>query len=244
MTKLDQEEATEVEVLVDVARKVRRRTLALISEAGYGFLGPCFSCVDIIVCLGWSAATRCFATESNDHANLILSKGHAAAALYAALAEHDGDGEQEVYAEFDSPLQAHPNSARLPRVMVSSGSVGQAIPVAVGVALAEKLHGRRNRTYVLSGDGELQAGVVWEALLAASSQKAQPNLVLIVDANGFSQPGACRLSKVRSRWSRQSLPVSWRLTATTFHKCCKLSTISSNTKAWAQFGAGPGVAPV
>jgi len=189
MIKVEQEEATEVEVLVDVARKVRRRTLALISEAGYGFLGPCFSCVDILVCLGWSAATRCFATESNDRANLILSKGHAAAALYAALAEHDGDCEQERYAEFGSPLQAHPNSSRLPRVTVSSGSVGQAIPVAVGVALAEKLQGRRNRTYVLTGDGELQAGVVWEALIAAASQKPQPNLVLIVDANGFQSAG-------------------------------------------------------
>jgi transketolase len=189
MMKVDQEEATEVEVLLDIARKVRRRTLALISEAGYGFLGPCFSCVDLIVCLGFSAATQCFATDSNDHANLILSKGHAAAALYAAWAEHDGDCKQEEYAEFGSPLQAHPNSSRLPRVMVSSGSVGQAIPVAVGLALAEKLQGRRNRTYVLTGDGELQAGVVWEGLIAASHQKPQPNLVVIIDANGFQSAG-------------------------------------------------------
>jgi transketolase len=173
-------------VLATRARRVRRRTLELIAEAQYGFIGSCCSCIDLLVCLAWSERTRCFA---DDGATLVLSKGHAAAALYAALLEDDPTMPVAPYAAIGSPWQAHPSSRLLPRVVVSTGTLGLGVAAAAGLALGDTLTHTARRTYALVGDGELQAGIVWESLLALARQPVVPDLTLVIDANGLQSVG-------------------------------------------------------
>ena len=120
----------------------------------------------------------------------VLSKGHTAPGLYATLA-HRGYFPVEdlkTLRKIDSYLQGHPNMNMVPGVDMSTGSLGQGISVAVGMALAAKKTGKNNRVYSLLGDGEIQEGQVWEACMAAAHYKLD-NLCIIVDNNGLQIDG-------------------------------------------------------
>ncbi len=130
------------------------------------------------------------APKWEDRDRFVLSKGHTTPGLYAALA-HRGFFPVEDLATFrhiDSYLQGHPNMNMVPGVDMSTGSLGQGISTAVGMALAAKHTGKKNRVYTLLGDGEIQEGQVWEACMSASHYKLD-NLCIVVDNNGLQIDG-------------------------------------------------------
>ena len=120
----------------------------------------------------------------------VLSKGHTAPGLYSALAERGFFPVEDLKTlrKIDSYLQGHPNMNMVPGVDMSTGSLGQGISTAVGMALAAKHTGKANRVYTLLGDGEIQEGQVWEACMAASHYKLD-NLCIVVDNNGLQIDG-------------------------------------------------------
>ena len=120
----------------------------------------------------------------------VLSKGHVAPGLYSTLAERGFFPKEDLLTlrHIDSYLQGHPDMKKIPGVDMSSGSLGQGISAAVGMAVAAKLKGKDYRTYTLLGDGEIQEGQVWEAAMSAGFRKLD-NLVVIVDNNGLQIDG-------------------------------------------------------
>lgn len=146
-----------------------------------------------------------------DRDRFVLSKGHTAPGLYAALA-HRGFFPVEdlkTLRKLGSYLQGHPNMNTVPGVDMSTGSLGQGISTACGMALAAKVKGRKNRVYTLLGDGEIQEGQVWEACMFASHYKLD-NLCVIVDNNGLQIDG--EVAKVMSPY-----PIVGKLEAFGFH---------------------------
>ena len=125
-----------------------------------------------------------------DRDRFVLSKGHTAPGLYSALANRGFFPVEDLptLRHIDSYLQGHPNMNTVPGVDMSTGSLGQGISVAVGMALAAKHTGKNNRVYALLGDGEIQEGQVWEACMAAAHYKLD-NLCIIVDNNGLQIDG-------------------------------------------------------
>jgi len=182
------------EDLEGIARKLRRHVITMISQAGSGHPGGSLSAADIITALY-------FRTMRHDPANphwpdrdrFILSKGHAAPVLYAALAEC-GYFPLEwltTLRKSGTCLQGHTDSRLTPGVDMSAGSLGQGLSVGIGMALAAKMDGKGYRTYVLLGDGECQEGQVWEAAMFAPNYKLD-NLTAIVDYNGLQLDGFTR----------------------------------------------------
>jgi transketolase len=141
----------------------------------------------------------------------VLSKGHAAPALYATLAQKGYFPKEDLLTlrKIGSYLQGHPDMKHIPGVDMSSGSLGQGISAAVGMALAARVAGKDYRTYTVLGDGELQEGQVWEASMFAASRKLD-NLVVIVDNNGLQIDGD--ISKVCSPY-----PIDEKFKAFGFH---------------------------
>src|SRR5690606_6748970 len=128
-----------------------------------------------------------------DRDRFILSKGHGVPALYAALAEADFFPKEwlTTLRRIDSPLQGHPSVRDLPAVEASTGSLGQGLSIATGIALAGKLDRKSYRVYCLLGDGECQEGQVWEAALSAPHYRLD-NLTAIIDYNKYQLDGAVR----------------------------------------------------
>ncbi|HUJ18935.1 MAG TPA: transketolase [Nitrospirota bacterium] len=177
--------------LKDKARRIRIDILKMLTDCGSGHTGGSLSAADIATALyfykmkydpknpGWNG---------RDH--FILSKGHAAPLLYTALA-HAGfieTAELCTLRRIGSRLQGHPDSKYLPGVEISTGSLGQGLSVANGLALSHKLDKTSNRVYALLGDGELQEGQVWEAAMTAAHYKLD-NLCALVDNNGLQIDG-------------------------------------------------------
>ena len=174
------------------ATEARLRDLRMVYEAGLGHIGGEFSALDILTVL-YHAVLRIDPQRPDwpERDRFILSKGHAAAALYTTLA---GAGFIEV-AELDtflaplSRLNGHPDRKKVPGVETNTGPLGHGFPVAVGSALAGQLDGSERRTFVLCGDGELQEGSMWEAAMAGAHFGLE-RLTLIVDRNGLQQGDA------------------------------------------------------
>lgn len=187
-----------IAITTEKARQIRRDIINMLGQAGSGHTGGSLSASDILACLyfwemnidpqnpGW---------ESRDR--FVLSKGHAAPVLYSALAEK-GFFPQDYLnrlRKLGSPLQGHPDMRKLPGVEASTGSLGQGISWAVGMALAGKMDKKPYRVYALLGDGEIEEGMVWEACMAAAHYKLD-NLMAFVDNNGLQIDG--RVAEVMS----------------------------------------------
>ena len=178
--------------LMKIANEVRKGAVTAVYNAKSGHPGGSLSAADIYAYL--------FFEEMNidpkepkkaDRDRFVLSKGHTAPGYYAALA-HRGFFPVEDLAtlrKVGSYLQGHPDMKHIPGVDMSSGSLGQGISAAVGMALSAKLSNEDYRVYTLLGDGEIQEGQVWEAAMLASHRKLD-NLVVIVDNNGLQIDGA------------------------------------------------------
>src|ERR1700691_1365113 len=170
---------------------IRLQTIDLIAQAGLGHYSSTFSCAEIIAALYYRALRlRPQEPRWEDRDRFLLGKGHVATGLWPVLADL-GFYPQDWLRQFGkvgSPLNDHPNMKLAHGIDFSSGSLGHNLSVGVGMALGARLTGLSYRTFVLTGDGELQEGQVWEAAMAASHYKLG-NLVAIVDANGFSGAG-------------------------------------------------------
>ena len=179
------------EDLAEVARRIRRHIVTIIGRAGSGHPGGSLSAVDIVTTLYWKVLRHKPADPHwADRDRFILSKGHAAPMLYSVLAEcgYFPVGELATLRQMDSRLQGHADRTATPGVEMSSGSLGQGLSFAIGVALAGRLDSKDYRTYVLLGDGECNEGQVWEAAMAAAHFSVD-NLVAVVDNNGLQIDG-------------------------------------------------------
>ncbi|MDR2036228.1 MAG: transketolase [Coriobacteriales bacterium] len=183
---------TSTEELEAIANRMRCNIVRMTTAAGSGHPGGSLSAVEIITSLWFSGLMRYRASEPGweERDRFILSKGHAAPVLYAAMAEAGYLEASELLTlrKLDSRLQGHPDQHKLPGVEVSTGSLGQGLSLAVGMALGLRMGGGDQKVFCLLGDGECQEGQVWEAALYAAQQKAN-NLVAVIDNNGIQIDG-------------------------------------------------------
>lgn len=181
----------EVLELERIAREVRKDVLVAVHAAGSGHPGGSLSAADILTYLYFEEMqVDPKRPEAEGRDRFVLSKGHAAPAYYAALAERGflPKADLATLRHTGSYLQGHPDRKHTPGVDMSTGSLGQGFSAAVGMALSAKLDGRAYRTYALLGDGELQEGQIWEAAMLAAA-RGLDNLTAIVDHNGLQIDG-------------------------------------------------------
>jgi len=184
--------------LKEMAKKLRRHVITMTATAGSGHPGGSLSAADIITALYFKVLRHDPQNPRwSDRDRFILSKGHAAPILYAALAEtgYFPVSELATLRKLDSRLQGHTDRNLTPGVEMSAGSLGMGLSFAIGIALAAKLDSKTYRTYVLLSDGECEEGQTWEAALSATHFKAHfklDNLTAVVDCNGMQLSGWTR----------------------------------------------------
>ena len=177
--------------LAEKARRIRINALKAIHAAKSGHPGGSLSSADILATLYFGELNiEPKNPKMADRDKFVLSKGHAVPALYAALGERGfyEVNEMMTLRQVGSKFQGHPNMSKVPGIEMSTGSLGQGFSAAVGMAIAGKIDKNSGRVYVLTGDGELQEGIVWEAAMQAAHRKLD-NLVAIVDLNGLQIDG-------------------------------------------------------
>mgnify|MGYP005846633139 CR=1 FL=1 len=200
---------THSEALVqDIAHRAQRyriQVLKMVYLAQSGHLGGAFSAAEIVAAL-YQHHLRLDPARPNwpDRDRFLFSKGHACAILYAAMADRGFLPVEELFTfrQLDSRLQGHPDRVKLPGIEICAGPLGHGVAIGVGMALAQKMEANKpssasapsgrasvGRTYVLLGDGEINAGVVWEGAMAAAKYRLG-NLTAILDYNGIQQTGA------------------------------------------------------
>ena len=181
----------ETRELSGIAAQLRVNILRMIQAAGSGHPGGSLSAIDIVTYLYFRHLRIDPARpkwEKRDR--FIMSKGHCAPALYAALANRGYFAEEVLWTlrDIESLLQGHPSMKGAPGIDMSSGSLGQGFSAAVGVALGAKVQGEEFRVYAMLGDGEIEEGIVWEAAMSAAHYRLD-NLVAIVDSNRQQSDG-------------------------------------------------------
>ena len=177
--------------LQHIANNMRKNIVKMVHNAASGHPGGSLSSTDILTALYFNVMDITKDNLNDVHRDkFVMSKGHASPALYAVLAEKGFISEEELmtFRHIDSRLQGHPNMRDCPGVDMSTGSLGQGLSVAVGMALANKLDNNEFRTYCLCGDGEMNEGQIWEAAMAAAHYHLD-NLLLVVDHNGLQIDG-------------------------------------------------------
>ncbi len=180
-----------VRELEQAARKLRVEILKMLNTASSGHTGGSLSAIDAMTALYFHKMRHDPSNPSwEDRDRFVLSKGHAAPALYACLAEagYFSRDDLKTLRRLGSHLQGHPDMNKTPGVEVCTGSLGQGLSQAVGIAMASRLAGRSNRVYSLLGDGEVQEGQIWEAAMAAAHYGLS-NLCVILDHNGLQIDG-------------------------------------------------------
>ena len=177
--------------LKKTANEIRKGIVTAVHSAKSGHPGGSLSAADIMTYLYFEEMNiDPKEPKKADRDRFVLSKGHIAPALYSTLAQRGYFPVEDLKTlrHVGSYLQGHPDMKHIPGVDMSSGSLGQGISTAVGMALAAKLDGKDFRTYTMLGDGEIQEGQVWEAAMFAGARKLD-NLVVIVDNNGLQIDG-------------------------------------------------------
>ena len=219
--------------LAEKARRIRINALKAIHAAKSGHPGGSLSSADIL-------ATLYFGELNIDPKNpkmadrdkFVLSKGHAVPALYAALGERGfyEVSEMMTLRQVGSKFQGHPNMRKVPGIEMSTGSLGQGFSAAVGMAVAGKIDKNPGRVYVLTGDGELQEGIVWEAAMQASHRKLD-NLVAIVDLNGLQIDGKVSDVKCVCPVDEKFRSFGWNVISVDGHNFEELTTAFKEAKS-------------
>jgi transketolase len=192
--------------LQQAARFVRQHVIAAIYHAGSGHPGGALSCADMLACL-YGAELNLWPSGIEDQGRdrFVLSKGHAAPALYAVASYYGFCDAKAALSlrKLNSAFQGHPHIGDLPWVETSTGSLGQGFSVALGMALGLKLKASKARVYTVLGDGEMQEGEVWEAAMCAAHHKLD-NLCVLVDYNKLqsddSNDNIMRLEPLAAKW--------------------------------------------
>ena len=182
--------------LQEKAKKIRRNIVEMVYQASSGHPGGSLSVADILTALYFSEL-RINNLNAENRDRFVLSKGHCSPALYATLSERGFIPEEDLktFRKTTSYLQGHPDMKKIPGVDMTSGSLGQGLSVANGMALAGKLDKKDYRVYCVLGDGEIEEGQVWEAAMTSSHYKLD-NLCVIVDNNNLQIDG--KISDVMS----------------------------------------------
>lgn len=184
--------ATCTKELAKVALTIRKRTIETSARARIPHLGSCLSCVELLVALYWKEL-RIDPTKPDtpNRDRFVLSKGHGAPVLFQVLAER-GFFNVDRLAEFGQPgsvFHEHPpKPGYIPGVEAATGSLGHGLPMALGMAIAQRIQGRDRRCYALLSDGECNEGSIWEAAMLAASNKVH-NLTAIIDYNKWQATG-------------------------------------------------------
>jgi transketolase len=190
--KLTTEDLTKkIKELENTARETRKWIIKMTHSAGSGHPGGSLSATDIITALYFHIMNhKAEDPKWPDRDRFVLSKGHAAPALYATLAQagYFETSELMTLRKLGSRLQGHPDMKRTPGIEASTGSEGQGLSMGIGMALGGRLDRKFYRVYVMVGDGELNCGQTWEAAMAAAHFKLD-NLTAFVDANGLQLDG-------------------------------------------------------
>ncbi len=182
----------DVNALKAVCTEVRKDIVTMTAAAKSGHPGGSLSGVEALVALYFKKMNIDPKNPKDENRDrFVLSKGHAAPLLYGVLANRGFFDRSEIVnlRKLHSPLQGHPDAKKLPGVDASTGSLGQGVSIATGMALAAKAQDSGVKVYTLLGDGELQEGLCWEAAMAAAHYKLD-NLTVIVDNNGLQIDGA------------------------------------------------------
>lgn len=196
-----------IDELKKLTVQIRRDIVQMIADANSGHPGGSLSATDLVTALFFSEMNYDSKNPKwEDRDRFILSKGHACPVLYSCMAragyfEYE---ELKTLRRIDSRIQGHPEVRRLPGIEASTGSLGQGLSIGAGLALGAKVQGKSYRTYVLTGDGELDEGQIWEAAMFCSHKKID-NLVAIVDANRQQLDGW-----VKDIMSLDSLSEKWK----------------------------------
>jgi len=195
-----------LEDLQKFARELRGDIVAISNANEVAHLASCLSCVDILVAAYWGFLNvKPDAVGHPDRDRFILSKGHAAMALYSVLAKRGfiPSADLQQVARDGSHYLEHPPPGRVPGVELATGSLGHGLGVGTGLALAARLNGQTYRTMVVMSDGEMNEGSVWEAAMFAAAQKLD-RLVAVVDFNGWQATGRSRnvlaLEPLADKW--------------------------------------------
>lgn len=192
--------------LAEIARDLRVLALKIITEAGNGHPGGSLSAADLVAALYFHFMKHDpHQPHWAERDRFILSKGHGSPIVYAALAKCGYLPEEELFTlrKINSRIQGHPDHVRLPFMETSSGSLGQGLSIAQGMAMAAKMDKRDSKIYCLLGDGEVQEGQIWEAAMSAPKYKLD-NLIAIIDANKGQIDGHTKdimdLSPLKKKW--------------------------------------------
>lgn len=196
----------EIKILKEQANRLRKKVLEMAVNAGAGHVAPSFSCMEILVSLYYGGILRVDGKDHNwpDRDRFILSKGHAAPALYAILADLGffPKSDLDSFAKNGSHLGCHPENST-PGIEAFTGSLGHGLSIGAGLALGAKLDKKDHSTVILMGDGECHEGSVWEAAMFAAQYKLN-NLIAIVDHNGLSATGILdqylSVSPLQKKW--------------------------------------------
>lgn len=189
----DEEFECTVKALEERARTVRQHIIEMTHEAGSGHPGGSLSATDILVTLYFHIMKHDPGNPDwPDRDRLVMSKGHGAPALYACLAEAGYLPVEELITlrKLGSRLQGHPSMRHLPGIDMSTGSLGQGLPAAIGMALGGRLDRRDYYVYAILGDGEINEGSIWEAAMAASHYNVD-HVIAFLDLNRLQIDGEC-----------------------------------------------------
>ena len=219
--------------LEEIARLIRIDVVTMIYKAGDGHPGAALSATDLITALyfhimnvdphnpGWQ-----------DRDRFILSKGHGCPALYAALARMGYFPQSDLpgLRSLESHLQGHPDMNKTPGIDFTSGSLGNGVGIGLGMALAGRFFGRDYFTYVITGDGEIEEGVVWEAAMSAKKYKTG-RLIVFVDNNGIQSGGTIDqvsgLNPILPKWES----FGWHCQEINGHDFAEIIRAAENAKA-------------
>jgi transketolase len=197
---------TDIEELKIIAKKIRVKILHMLTKSGSGHTGGSLSAADVAVAIYFSKMK--FDPKNpkwEERDRFIMSKGHAAPLIYAIMAEAGYFPMETIdtLRKIESPLQGHPCCQKLPGIEVSTGSLGQGLSVANGMALGLRLNSNPARVFCIMGDGEIQEGQIWEAAMTASHYKID-NLCAVVDYNGLQIDGpveqVMNINPVHDKW--------------------------------------------
>lgn len=200
-------EKTDTQTLKEICKDLRLDILDITTKAGSGHPSSSFSSVEIVAALYFGGVLRYRPDQPDwpDRDRFIMSKGHAAPLFYPVLAKAGYFDKSWIYKlrEVDSPVQGHPILGLMPGVEATTGSLGQGLSLGLGQILGSRIVGREYRVYVLMGDGECEAGQVWEAAMAAAHFGAD-KLTAILDYNKFQECGPISremaLEPLRQKW--------------------------------------------
>ncbi len=227
---MNEKRVTELSI---IANQVRKNALTAVYNAASGHPGGSLSIADVLTLLYFEVMNvdpKNPKMENRDR--MVLSKGHTAPALYGVLAEKGFIPREDVatFRHIDSYLQGHPDMNKVPGVDMSTGSLGQGVSVAGGMALAAKLDNKDYRVYSILGDGELEEGQVWEQAMFAAHYKLD-NLTIFVDNNGLQIDGDVTKVMNPTPIDKKFEAFGWNVIVTDAHDFNKLLDAINEAKA-------------